>query len=111
MDLLYSRYSNPLELMNTYINQGRFGDFVAGFCESEYNRKKEEAERDEENRLWTAYMFSSSKLNFSEWKKELYNKGNSTTAKGGDESLDNEGIKAIISDLFPDNSSQETRIN
>lgn len=93
--------------MNTYINQGRFGDFVASFCESEYNRKKEEAERDEENKLWMAFVFSRSELTYSEWKKNVYKKGNSTTAKEGDENLDNEGIMAIINDLFPDNSSQE----
>lgn len=104
--MLYSRYSNPLELMNTYINQGRFGDFVSGFCEAEFNRNKEKAEKETENMLWMAYVFSRSDLSFSEWKKKVIKKGNSTTAKGGDESLDNEGIMAIINNLFPDNSSQ-----
>ena len=104
--MLYSRYSNPLELMNTYVNQGRLGDFVLGFCEAEHARKKEEAEREEDNKLWTAFLLSRSTLTFSEWKKEAFKNGNSTTAKGGDESLDDEGIKAIINNLFPDNSSQ-----
>ena len=110
MDMLYSRYSNPLELMNTYINQGRFGDFVKGFCEAEYNRKKEEAERDEDNKLWTAYVFSHSDQTFVEWKKEVCKTGEANTTRGGDENLDNEGIKAIISDLFPDNSSQRSDV-
>lgn len=108
--MLYSRYSNPLELMNTYINQGRFGDFVAGFCEAEYNRRKEEAEKDDENKLWTAYVFSRSELSFREWKAKVCKTDNTTTARGGDESLDDEGIKAIINDLFPDNSSQRSDV-
>jgi len=45
MDLLYRAYSNPLDLMNIYINQGRFGKFVEGFLEAEYERKKAEAEK------------------------------------------------------------------
>ena len=104
--MLYARYSNPLELMNTYINQGRFGDFVKGFCEAEYNRKKEEAEKAQENRLWIGYVYSQSELPFGEWKDAVCKKSTSTTARGGDENLDEEGIKAIINDLFPDNSSQ-----
>lgn len=104
--MLYARYSNPLELMNTYINQGRFGDFVKGFCEAEYNRKKEEAEKEQENRLWIAYVHSESDQTFGEWKENACKKSTSTTARGGDENLDEEGIKAIINDLFPDNSSQ-----
>lgn len=108
--MLYARYSNPLELMNTYINQGRFGDFVKGFCEAEYNRKKEEAEKDEDNKLWLAFVFSRSELTFSEWKKNATKRGNSTTAKRGDENLDDEGIKAIINNLFPDNSSQRSDV-
>ena len=31
MDLLYARYSNPMDLMGRYINQGRFGEFVHEF--------------------------------------------------------------------------------
>lgn len=105
--MLYARYSNPLELMNTYINQGRFGDFVKGFCEAEYNRKKEEAEKEHENRMWIGYVHSESELSFGEWKDSVCEKRATTyTAQGGDENLDNEGIKAIINDLFPDNSSQ-----
>lgn len=108
MDMLYSRYSNPLELMNTYINQGRFGDFVSGFCEAEYNRKKEEAEKENENKLWSAWVNSHSDMTFGEWKNAFCKADKPTTARGGDESLDEDGIKAIMNNLFHDNSSQRS---
>lgn len=105
MDLLYARYSNPLDLMSIYINQGRFGDFVAEFCTAEYDRKKEEADKDLESKLWMAYVYSRSELPYREWKNKVCTKDEPQTHRG-DENLDNEGIKAIINDLFPDNSSQ-----
>lgn len=104
MDMLYSQYSNPLDLMNMYINQGRFGDFVVGFCTAEYERKKEQAEKDLDTKLWMAYINSHSDLSFNEWKNA--NCKTNKTTRGSDESLDNEGIKAIINDLFPEKSSQ-----
>lgn len=103
MDMLYSRYSNPLDLMNLYINQGRFGDFVSGFCTAEHDRKKEEADKELDTKLWMAYVYSRSNLSFREWKNNICKPD---MTHGSDESLDNEGIKAIINDLFPDKSSQ-----
>lgn len=104
MDMLYSRYSNPLNLMNIYINQGRLGEFVSSFCEAEYIRKKDEAEERLDQKLWMAYVHSGSELSYREWKDKVCK--TDTPKRGGDESLDDEGIKAIINDLFPNNSSQ-----
>lgn len=104
MDMLYSRYSNPLDLMSMYINQGRFGDFVAGFCTAEYDRKKEEAEKDKENKLWMAYVYSHSDLSYRDWKNKVCSTDKPAVTHGSDESLDDEGIRTIINDLFPQNS-------
>ncbi|MBD5550481.1 MAG: hypothetical protein HDQ96_04795 [Lachnospiraceae bacterium] len=71
MDLLYSRYADPKELMNIYIRQGRFGEFVAGICEMDMKRKKEVIQKDEENRLWLAYIHSMTDKSFRDWKEEL----------------------------------------
>ena len=57
--------------MNTYIEQGRFGEFVSEIIEMEYKRKHEKAEKDDEERLWTMYVHSYSDKSFIEWKNDL----------------------------------------
>ena len=107
MDLLYRAYSSPLDLVNRYINQGRFGEFVGGFIQAEYKRKVEEAEKYDDLKLWLAYVHSYSKESFDDFKKRVVKTGNDTGSPGGgDETLDNDGIMAIIDQLFPDNSPQ-----
>ena len=73
MDLLYSRYSNPLEFMHLYIEQGRFGEFVARIVELEYKRNTEKAEKENEEKLWQMYIHSMSDKSFIQWKDELMN--------------------------------------
>lgn len=102
MDMLYRAYSNPLDLMNLYINQGRFGKFVTGFLEAEYEKRKEKAERDNDWKLWLMYVHSYSEMTFSEWKQNAIkeSKTNTHRAKKDDE-LTDDGIKAIVNKLFP----------
>lgn len=99
MDLLYSRYANPLDLMNMYINRGRFGEFVTNILESEYERKKEQAEKDEDLKLWLMYVHSTVEESFNDWKKRVL-KSTDNKKANRDHDLDDEGIKAIIDDLF-----------
>ena len=103
MGMLYSQYSNPLELMNIYINQGRFGEFVSGFIDAEAERKKAEAKKDEDNKLWIAYLMSRSEKTFEQWKNDVIKSSENRNRKhgGGDESLDDEQIVSILDDLFP----------
>jgi hypothetical protein len=102
MDMLYRAYSNPLDLMNTYINQGRFGKFVTGFLEAEYERRKEEAEKDGEWKLWMLYINSSSDKPFGEWKSEVLKNANTRIKKANkDHELTDDGIQSIVSKLFP----------
>ena len=104
MDMLYRRYSNPMDLINRYINQGRFGEFVSGFLDQESERNKEEAERELEMKLWIAYIHSESDKSYGEWRKCVRSDDsvkNKNTKAGGDQSLDDDGIKSIIADLFP----------
>jgi hypothetical protein len=101
MDLLYRAYSNPMDLMNMYINQGRFGTFVKGFLDAEYERRKEEAEKDYEWRLWVAYVHSYSDLSYDKWKEKVC-KPVSTTGNGrSDSELTDDGIRSIMNRLFP----------
>lgn len=102
MDMLYRAYSNPLDLMNMYINQGRFGKFVTGFLEAEYERRKEDAEKENEWKLWTMYIHSYSEKSFNDWKDSVLPKSNGKKhAKNTDSDLDDKGIQSIITNLFP----------
>ncbi len=89
-----------MDLINRYINMGRFGTFVHGFLEAEHERLKREAEKNNEWMLWTAYVHSYSELSFDEYKKSIL-KDSSTSGKNRDADLDEDGIKAILDDLFP----------
>jgi hypothetical protein len=101
MDMLYRAYSNPLDLMNRYINQGRFGKFVTGFLEAEYERRKEEAERDYEWKLWMMYINSMTDMTFGEWKASVQKNASDKTRKNKDDDLTDDGIQGIMNDLFP----------
>lgn len=71
MDLLYSRYASPNELMNTYINQGRFGELVTNILEMDHKRKQEATKKENDDRLWSAFIRSGSSKSFNDWKEEL----------------------------------------
>lgn len=104
MDMLYRAYSNPLDLMAMYINRGQFGAFVQGFLQAEYERKKEEHEKNQDWMLWVAYIHSYSNMSFNEWKKRIIQPGSSTNGHGqmytSDTELTEEGALKIIDDLF-----------
>ena len=99
MDMMYARYSNPMDLMRPYINQGRFGDFIGRFLHAENERRKEEADNDDELKLWIAYVHSYSDKSFNDWKSGVLGsaKGRRT---GGDYDLDDKRAQEIIDDLF-----------
>ena len=101
MDMLYRAYSNPLDLMNMYINQGRFGKFVTGFLESEYERRKEEAEKDFEWKLWMMYINSITDKSFGAWKESVLDNASEKTRKTKDDDLTDDGIEAIMDRFFP----------
>lgn len=86
--------------MNRYINQGRFGTFVQGFLEAEYERRKAESEKNNEWMLWMAYIHSYSDKSFTEWKKQFSNTDSTTAKKTMDAYLDDAGISRILNNVF-----------
>ena len=104
MDLLYQRYASPMDLMNSYINRGQFGKFVSSFLEAEYERRKEEAEKDDEWKLWMMYIHSMADESFVDWKKRVLGNTDSKAKRKAnrDNDLTDDGINAIITDLFPE---------
>lgn len=101
MDLLYSRYSNPMELVRSYIRRGRFGEFVTGILQVENDRKKAEAKRDEDLKEWIAYVHSYSEKSFNDWKADLTGGTRTVKKTGGDYDLDEKRAQEIIDNLFP----------
>ena len=74
MDLLFSRYASPVDFMKLYIDQGRFGEFVAEIIEMDNQRKREAKEKENDDKLWQAYIRSGTEKSFNAWKKELEQK-------------------------------------
>lgn len=99
-------YGSP-NLISGYIHSGRFGDFVKGVIAEANRRKKEEAEKDEDNKLWLMYCLMGSRgfiepnKSYGDWKKEALRPTSQGGKTGGDADLNDEGIKAIMNDLFP----------
>lgn len=102
--MVYTRYTNPKELISMYIKRGRFGKFVHEFLESEYKRKKDKANEDKDWKLWLAYIHSYSEESFGSWKQKV---DGSNEANAGDFSLDNNGIQSIINNLFPEDGGEK----
>ena len=106
MDMLYHRYACPMDLMNGYINRGRFGEFVTSFLEAEYERRKEEFEKDEDMKLWLLYVGSGgfTEKSFIDWKKRVLKVSteNGKRKSNRDDDLTDDSINAILTDLFPE---------
>jgi len=102
MDMLYRAYSSPMDLMAQYINRGQFGAFVQGFLQQEYERKKEEHEKNMDWMLWIAYIGTHNYIetSFNEFKKRLIKSDSSTNGYTSDTDLTEEGALKIIDDLF-----------
>ena len=101
MDLLFSKYANPMESIALYINRGRFGEFVTNIIDQENDRLRKEAEKEEDWKLWTLFLHSSSGESFVEWKKKVLQTDEKKRKRSKDENLTDDGIKAIINSLFP----------
>lgn len=90
--------------MRGYINTGRFGDFVKGVMTESNRRKTEEAEKEEDRQLWLMYCLMCARgvidKSYGDWKKEVLRPA-STNKTGSDANLNDDGIKAIMNDLFP----------
>ena len=79
---------------------------MEGFLKEEFERRKKEAEKENEMKLWIAYVHSYSDKPYDEWKKQIF--GTSTTKAGkSDADLTDEGIQSIIDSLFADPKPQE----
>lgn len=92
--------------MHGYIRSGRFGDFVKGVIAETNRRETKEAEKEEDRKLWLMYCIMAGQgfanQSFNDWKKEVLRPTATKTENGGDADLNDDGIKAIMNDLFPE---------
>ena len=108
MDLLYSRYASPKEFMKTYIENGRFGEFVEEILEMEYKRKKEEEDKENDRKLWEMFLHSESRheMSFNDWKAKVLSsvpeKRKFDVKKGTDADMTDADIEKLINRLFPE---------
>lgn len=72
--MLFSRYASPMDFMRLYIEQGRFGEFTTEIIEMDNERKREAKEKENEDKLWQAYIHSNADKSFNEWREELKQK-------------------------------------
>lgn len=99
MDLLYSRYASPMDLIRLYVSRGRFGEFVANVIDAENERIREQTEKDEDWKLWFVYINSGSDESFLEWKRRVL-RADGRNAKKSDYDLTDDGIRSIIDSVF-----------
>jgi len=91
MDLLYSKYASPLDFMDIYIEQGRFGEFVFNILSLENKKKQEEAEKENEHKLWMMYVHSGVEVSFIQWKEQVLQSKDDDNYAMSDEQVD--GVK------------------
>lgn len=92
-----------MDLMHTYFEQGRFGEFVENIVSLERERKQEEAEKENERMLWEMYIHSMSNESYRDWKNRVLGGNTSSTshsAKVRDEDLTDSDIEEIINNTF-----------
>lgn len=105
--MLYSRYSNPLEFMRLYIDQGRFGEWVTEIIAAENQRRKEQAEKEDEEKLWNMYVHSYPETSFNDWKAEALGPVRPERAERPqkrekrDDDMTKDDINRLLSRLFP----------
>ena len=75
--------------------------------EAEHERKKQEAERDQDWMLWIAYVHSYSDKSFSDWKKEVMKSASTTSRQGSDVNMTEKDIQSIMDGLFKKPQPQE----
>ena len=102
MDLLYSRYASPMDLMHMYFEQGRFGEFVENIVSLEKERRNAEIEKENERMLWEMYIHSMSNESYRDWRRRVLGGSSSSesTSSGGDEDLTDSEITDIINNTF-----------
>ena len=108
--MLYSIYSNPMDLVDRYIKQRRFGEFVQGFMKAEHERKKQVMDVVNECLTQIAYIqvcvHGYYNGTYEEYKKSTIAPANTSGKKSTADMTEND-IKALYIKLFGAPQPQE----
>ena len=102
MDLLFHRYASPMDLMSLYIEQERFGEFVYEVITAENKRRQEQAEKEEDNKLWMAYLMNANNQTFPEWKASIIRPTSPNSSGKRDDDMTKADVDNLLNRLFPE---------
>ncbi len=86
--------------MRLYIDSGRFGEFVFELISSENKRRQDEAQKEEEQKMWELYLHSFSDKSFTDWRAEVTKPHQNKPYGKKDAEMTNEDVDNIIKHLF-----------
>ena len=86
--------------MRLYIDNGQFGEFVFELISAENKRIKEEAQKEEEQKMWELYLHSFSDKSFIDWKAEVTKSKPAANTGKKDADMTEEDVDKIIKHLF-----------
>lgn len=93
-----------------YIETGQFDELVSNILTAEYERRKKEAEKENDKKLWEMYLHSDTTLSYNAWHSEIMKKTKtqpaSTTGKR-DEDMTQKDIDTLLKRLFPNHVKPE----
>lgn len=93
-----------MELIRVYIDQGRFGEFVSEVIRMDTERRQEEAEKEQDNDLWIAYLLemqterifgNPQRISFNDWKETIVMRQQSGNDEPETLEMTNEQVDAI----------------
>ena len=92
-----------MDLVKLYIEQERFGEFVNEVITAENQRKKEQAEKEEDDKLWLAYLLGNADgKTFSDWKSSIIRPSSPNSNGKRDDDMTNADVDNLLNRLFPE---------
>lgn len=96
-----------------YIDAGQFDELVSNILTAEYERRKEEAEKENDRKLWEMYLHSDTTKSYNEWRAEIMKRAKEKTPDNGrytvkrDEDMTEKDVDNLLKKLFPDHAKGE----
>ncbi|MBR3927741.1 MAG: hypothetical protein IKJ65_01915 [Clostridia bacterium] len=87
-----------------YIDSGQFDELVKNILTAEYDRRKEEAEKENDRKLWDMYLRSDTTLSYNDWHAEIMKKAKTHTENmtgKRDEDMTDQDMATLLKKLFP----------
>lgn len=90
-----------MDLMKLYIEQERFGEFVYEVITAENKRRQEQAEKEDDNKLWMAYLMNANNQTFADWKASIIRPTSPNSNGKRDDDMTKADVDNLLNRLFP----------